>query len=162
MGLPLTPTTQGTAFTTRVLLGMEVARRKQNSIPAGTQTREYFYFFWLVRTCPNLSTIQWPCTMVTLSFFALSKALILQSYVLTCWNCIFNLPYWNVSSGVRVMELYWNKNVDLSRRLCLKIVNGKRFERRKFLVLRPVLLRNTYFSSANRQLSIDVWFVELC
>ena len=46
-----------------------------------------------VRTCLNLSTIQWPCrpTLVAQSFFALSNALIFQSYVLSRWNCIFHL-----------------------------------------------------------------------
>ena len=42
-----------------------------------------------VRTYLNLSTIQWPCTLVVQSFFAFSKALILRSYVLSSWNCTF-------------------------------------------------------------------------
>ena len=47
--------------------------------------------FWLVQTCPDLRrTMQWPCTLVShCQFFALSNALILQSYVLSWWNCIF-------------------------------------------------------------------------
>ena len=45
----------------------------------------------------------------------------------------------------------------------LKIVNGKRFERRNLLVLhvRPVLLKNAYISSANRELFNGVQRVEL-
>ena len=43
-----------------------------------------------VRTCLNQSAIQWPCTPVArCHFFALSNALILRSYVLSWWNCIF-------------------------------------------------------------------------
>ena len=37
----------------------------------------------------------------------------------------------------------------------------KRFERRNFLVLRPVLLKNAYFNSANPELSKEVRLVEL-
>ena len=37
----------------------------------------------------------------------------------------------------------------------------KSFERPNFLVLRSVLLKNAYFNSANRQLSIDIRHVEL-
>ena len=43
----------------------------------------------------------------------------------------------------------------------LKIVNGKRFKRRNFLVLRPLLLQNAYLSLANRELSQEVHLVEL-
>ena len=53
------------------------------------------------------------------------------------------------------------KNVESSRSPCLKIVDGKRFKRCNFLVLRPVLLKIAYFSSANRELSSDVRCVEL-
>ena len=35
------------------------------------------------------------------------------------------------------------------------------FERGNFLLLRPVLLKNAYFNSANRELSIDIRHVEL-
>ena len=44
---------------------------------------------------------------------------------------------------------------------CLKIVNGKRFELRNFIVLRPVLLKNAYHNSANPELSNGVQLVEL-
>ena len=73
----------------------------------------------------------------------------------------FNSPNWELFNGLRLVELYWNKIVDPSRSTCLKMVDGKMFERCNFLVLRPVLLKNVYFSSANRQLSIDVQLVEL-
>ena len=91
-----------------------------------------------------------------MSFFALSNALIFFS--LTSYPteiAYLNLPYWKLSNFVRLMELYWSKIVDPSRSPC------KRFERRNFLVLRPVLLENAYFSSANRELSKGVRLVEL-
>ena len=68
----------------------------------------------------------------------------------------FSSPNQQLSNFVRLMEPYWNKNVDPSRSPCLKIISGKRFERRNFLVLRPVLLRIAYFSSANGELSKGV------
>ena len=38
-----------------------------------------------VRSCSNLFTIHWPCTLVPqCHFFAISKAFILQSYVISC------------------------------------------------------------------------------
>ena len=58
----------------------------------------------------------------------------------------FNPPNRELSKGVWLVELYRNKIVDPSRSLCLKTVDGKRFERRNFLVLCPVLLKNAYFS----------------
>ena len=72
----------------------------------------------------------------------------------------FNSANRELSNGVQVMELYWNRNVYLSRSPCLKIVYGKRLERHN-LVLHPVLLKIAYFSSANRELSNDVRLVEL-
>ena len=50
--------------------------------------------------------------------------------------------------------------IPLGRSPCLKTVDGKS-ERGKFLVLRSVLLKNAYFNSANRQLSIVVLPKEL-
>ena len=38
---------------------------------------------------------------------------------------------------------------------------GKRFERCNFLVLRPVLLKNAYFGSPNRELSEGLRLMEL-
>ena len=123
------------------------------------------HVFWLVQTCPNLpEPVRNTVTMYApraMSFFALSNALILQSYVLSCWNCIFNSPNWDLSNSVRVMELYWNRNVDPSRGPCLKTVDRKRFERSNFLVLCPVLLKIAYFNPGNRQLSIAVLSKEL-
>ena len=68
----------------------------------------------------------------------------------------FNSPNRDFSNGVRVMELYWNRNVYPSRSLCLETIDRKSFEHRNFFVLRPVPLKIAYFNSANRQLSIDV------
>ena len=67
----------------------------------------------------------------------------------------FNSPNRELSNGVRVMELYWNRNVYRSRSPCLETIDRKSFEHRNFLVLRPALLKIAYFNSANRQLSID-------
>ena len=61
----------------------------------------------------------------------------------------FNSPNEELSNGVRVMALYSSKIVDPSRSPCLKTVQRKSFERGKFLVLRPVLLKNAYYNSAN-------------
>ena len=60
-----------------------------------------------------------------------------------------------IESFPMVYEL-WRCIVDLSRSPCLRTVQRKSFERSNFLVLRPVLLKNAYFNSANRQLFIDV------
>ena len=43
----------------------------------------------------------------------------------------------------------------------MKTVDKKSFQRRNFLVLRPVLLKIAYFNSANQQLSIAVLPKEL-
>ena len=56
----------------------------------------------------------------------------------------FSSPNWELSHLVRFVQVYWNKNVDPSRSPCLKIVDRKSFERRNFLVLHPVLLKNAY------------------
>ena len=72
-----------------------------------------------------------------------------------------NSPNRELSNRVRLVELYSNKIVDPSRSPCFKTVDEKRFECCNFLVLRPVLLKNAYFSSANRQLFIAVQLVEL-
>ena len=73
----------------------------------------------------------------------------------------FNLPNRELFSGVWVMELYWNRNVDPSRSPCFKIVIRKSFEHRNFLLFRPVLHKIAYFTSANRQPFNAVWSVEL-
>ena len=104
-----------------------------------------------VRTCPNLSTIQWPCTLVAQCHFLHFRMLLffgLTSYPAEI--AYFNWPNGELSNGVRVMALYWSKIVDPSRSPCLKTVQRKSFERGNFLVLRPVVLKNAYFNSANR------------
>ena len=130
------------------------------------------HLFWLVQTCPNLSesirtcpnlfTIQLPCRPVAQCHFLHFRMLLFFS--LTSYPAeiaYLNSPNRELSNGVRIMELYWNRNVDLSRSPCLNTVDRMRFERRNFLVLRPVLLKIAYFNSANRQLSDDVRPVEL-
>ena len=123
------------------------------------------HLFWPFQTCPNLfKPVHNTVTMYArraMSFFALSNALLLQCYVVSCWNCTFNSPNTELSNFIQLMELYWSKIVDPSRSPCLKIVNRKRFERRNFLVLRSVLLKNAYFNSANPELTKEVWLVEL-
>ena len=112
------------------------------------------HVFWLVQTCQNLSEpVRNTVTMYarrTMSFFALSTALILRSYVIPWWNCIFNSPNRELSNGVRLMAQYWSNIVEPSKSPCLKTVHRKSFERPKFLVLLPVLLKIAYFKSANR------------
>ena len=109
------------------------------------------HLFWLVQTCPNLSTIEWPCTLVAQCHFLHFRMLLFFS--LTSYPgeiAYFNSPNGELFNGVRVMALYWSKIVDPSRSPCLKTVQRKSFESGNFLVLRPVLLKNAYFNSANR------------
>ena len=73
----------------------------------------------------------------------------------------FNSANGEVSNGAQVMELYWNRNVDLSRSPFLKAIDRKSFERGNVLVLRPALLEIAYLNSGNRQLSIAVLPKEL-
>ena len=65
----------------------------------------------------------------------------------------FNSPNRELSKSVWDMVLYRSKIVDPSSESYLKTVDKKSFERRNFLVLRPVLLKIAYFNSANGQLS---------
>ena len=109
------------------------------------------HLFWLVQTCSDLRTIQRPCTLVLQCHFLHFRTLLFFS--LTSYPgeiAYFNSPNWQLSNGARVMELYWNRNVDPSRSPCLRAIDRKSFERGNFLVLRPVLLKNAYFNSANR------------
>ena len=181
--------------------------------------------FTPVHTCSHLTDYLRSSRHGSFSLnFSLAKAVILRSYVLSFWNCIFfahliesyttmhglsscvekkcidpsgspyysdhvclshviflhfrmplffsitsyppeiahfNSPNGELSNVARLMKLYWSKIVDPSRSPCLKIVNWKRFECRNFSVLRPVLLKIAYFSSANRELSNWVRLVEL-
>ena len=114
------------------------------------------------QTCPNLSTIQWPCTLVSQCHFLHFRTLLFFS--LTSYPgeiAYFNLPNRELSNGAQVMELYWNRNVEPSRSPCSKAIDRKSFERGNFLVLHPVLLKIAHFNSANRQLSIAVLTKEL-
>ena len=101
-------------------------------------------------TCLNQSAIQWPCTPVALCHFLHFPMLFF--FGLTSYPdeiAYYNSPNRELSNGVRVMALYWCKIVDPSRSPCLKTVQRKSFERGTFLVLRPVMLKNAYFNSAN-------------
>ena len=106
-----------------------------------------------MHACPAIAVFGWIFPSRKLLFFSLTSYPAEIAYL--------SSPNWELSNGVRLVLLYWNKNVDLSRSPCLKTVDGKRFERRNFLVLCPVLLKNAYFSSANRQLSNNVLPKEL-
>ena len=109
------------------------------------------------QTCPNLSTIQWPCTLSAQFLFLHFRMLLFFSITFyPAEIAYFNSPNWELSNGVRVMELYWNRNVYPSRSACLETIDRKRFKHRNFLVLCPVPLKIAYFNSTNRQLSIDV------
>ena len=72
-----------------------------------------------------------------------------------------NSPNRELSNGARVMELYWNRNVDLSRSPCLKAIDRKSFESGNFLVFHSELLNIAYFKLSNWELSIDVQPKEL-
>ena len=103
-----------------------------------------------VRTCLNQSAIQWPYTPVAPCHFLHFRMLLF--FGLTSHPAeipYFNSPNWELSYGARVMALDWSKIVDPSRSPCLRTVQRKS-ERGNFLVLRPVLLKNAYFNSANR------------
>ena len=120
------------------------------------------HLFWLVQTCLDLRTIQWPCALVSQCHFLHFRTLLFFS--LTSYPgeiAYFNSPNREFSNGARVMELYWNRNVDPYRSPCLNAIARKSFERGNFLVLHPVLLKIAYFNSANRQLSIAVLPKEL-
>ena len=111
------------------------------------------HLFWLVQTCPDLSTIEWPCTLVSQCHFLHFRMLVFFS--LTSYHdeiAYFNSPNRELSNGAPVMELYWNKKVDPSRSPCLKAIDRKSFKCDTFLVLRPVLLKNAYFNSSDTEL----------
>ena len=109
------------------------------------------------RACPNLSTIQWLCKLsAQCLFLRFGMLLFFSNMSYPAEIAYFNSPNRELSNGVRVMELYWNRKVDPSRSPCLETVDRKSFEHRNYLVLRPVLLKIAYFKSANRQLSRDV------
>ena len=77
----------------------------------------------------------WPCMLIAkcnclhfqmLLFFSLTS----YPAEIAC----FNSPNRELSNFVQLIELYWKRNVHPSWSPCLKTVNGKRFERRNFLV----------------------------
>ena len=120
------------------------------------------HLFWLVQTYPGLRKIQWPWTLVSPCHFLHFRTLL--SFNLTSYPGeieYFNSPNRQLSNGARVMELYWNRNVYPSWSPCLTAIDRKSFERGKFLVLHPILLKIAFFKSANWQLSIDVLPKEL-
>ena len=57
----------------------------------------------------------------------------------------FNSPNRELSDSARVMELYWNGNVDPSRSPYLKAIDRKSFERGNFLVLTSCSAENCIF-----------------
>ena len=126
-----------------------------------------FHLFKPVHTSSHITPIRlWWCTLVPqlqfliqFSHFKICFCFSLTSYPAEI--AYFRSPNRELSNFVRLMELYRNKIVNPSRSPCLKIVDGKRFEHRNFLVLRPVLLKNACFSSANWELSKGVWLVKL-
>ena len=71
----------------------------------------------------------------------------------------FLTPYDLSNSGEEKLQLtpFWGgPKPGCSDSVCAGIIKSH-----NFLVLRPMLPKNAYFSSANRQLSIAVWLVEL-
>ena len=120
------------------------------------------HLFWLVQTCSDLRTIQWPCTLSAQFLFLHFRMLLFFSITFyPAEIAYFNSPNRELSNGACVVELYWNRNVDPSRSPCLKAIDRKSFERVNFLVLRPALLKIAYFNSGNRQLSIAILSKEL-
>ena len=70
-------------------------------------------------TCPNLFTIQWPCTLVAQCHVLHFRRLLFFS--LTSYPAgiaYFSLPNRELSNGVRLRELYWNRNANPSRSPC--------------------------------------------
>ena len=118
------------------------------------------HLFWFVQTCLNLSKpVHNTVTMYALWAMPFLHFWMLLFFSITSYPAemaYFNSPNRELSNGVWVMDLYWNRNVDPSRSPCLETVDRKSFEHRNFLVMHPVPLKIAYFKSANRQLSLDV------
>ena len=115
-----------------------------------------------VPACPDLSTMQWPYTLVAPCHFLHFQMLLFFS--LTSYPseiAYFNLPNGELSNFLWVMKLYWNRNVVSSRSPCLKTIDRNSFECHNFLILLPVLLKIAYFNWANRELSKEAWLGEL-
>ena len=100
------------------------------------------HLFWLVQTCPDIRTIQWPCTLVSPCHFFHFRTLLFFSLASYPGEiAYFNSPNRKLPDGTRVMELYWNRNIDPSRSPCFKAIDRKSFERGNFLGLCPALLK---------------------
>ena len=114
-----------------------------------------------LHTCSDLSRLVWTYAQYSDYVRSSSYIIFLHFWTLLFFSlrsypgeiAYFNSPNRKLSNGARVMDLYWNRNVDPSRSPCLKAIDRKSFERSNFLVLRPALLKTAYFNSANRQLS---------
>ena len=94
------------------------------------------------QTCPSMFIIQWPLAPVARCQFLHFRRLLIFSRTsypaeIAYLTCLIE----SFLTGVRLVELHWNRNVDPSRSPCWKIVHGKRFEQRNFSVLCPVLLK---------------------
>ena len=90
---PDSTTSEGRRVSTEVRLGnctQVLGWAKWKAWDSRLRKNSTSHLFWLVQICLKLRKIQSPCTLVLqCQFFALSNALILQSYVLSWWNCIF-------------------------------------------------------------------------
>ena len=103
----------------------------------------------------------WPFTLVEkCQFLPLWRLLFFSLMSYPAKIAYISSPNRELSNFVQLKDLCWIGNVRPSSCPCLKTVDGMWFERCKFLVLRPILLKKAYFSWANRQLSIDVWLVQ--
>ena len=112
------------------------------------------YAFWLVQTCQNLSepvrntvTMYARRAMSSFCTFQCSYSSVLRPIVLKL-HILTHL----MESFAMVYELWRCIEVKMSiprRSPCLKTVQRKSFQRGTFLMLRPVLLKNAYFNSAN-------------
>ena len=74
------------------------------------------HMFWLVRTCPNLSKpVHNTVTMYARRTMSILHFRRLFFFSLTSYPgeiAYFNSPNRELSNGARVMELYWNRNVE--------------------------------------------------
>ena len=121
----------------------------------------------VLHTCSDLSRLVWTYAQYS-DYVRSSRCHFLHFRMLLFFSltsypgeiAYFNSPNRQLSNGARVMELYWNRNVDPSSP-CLNAIDRKSFERGNFLVLCPALLKITYFNSDNQQLSIAVLPKEL-
>ena len=73
----------------------------------------------------------------------------------------FCSPNQELSIGVQLVYLFWTKFVDPCKSPCSMCVDGKWFKCRNFIVVRPVLLENAFFHSANQELFSGLRLEEL-